>query len=394
MIIWSWNKIVTVIAWGLACGAVLFFLLSACHHHSSSSSSQDEIITVSLKPLATTLYFASALQPLGGRVVTTPADGVIQDMNFHYGDVVKAGQILFTISSEKFFSDYKSAVMQYIKAKSDFSTNQSQLTQNEFLHKNELISDDTLKEKKMAFYNAQLSLLQAKDALSNLLKRLDLKGVNPYEIQIDDVHRITEAFQVQGDMQKLKIVAPVAGVALLPGRGDEMDSSKHLGNGSSVKQGDVLALVGDLSGFQLHISVNEFNVNQLKFGQKVVVTGMAFPEFILQGEIVGIDRQAQSSQGGVPMFPVDIVIKQLTPQEQSIIHVGMSAKVEINLEGEKQITLPLSAVYEKKGIAYVRVKEGKSGNIKEVAVKTGATTVGSVVIQEGLKAGDQVIVTS
>jgi hypothetical protein len=139
---------------------------------------------------------------------------------------------------------------------------------------------------------------------------------------------------------------------------------------------------------RIRINVNEFSVNQLKPGQKVKITGSAFPDVILTGEIVAIDRQAQSTQGGVPAFSVEISVPTLSTKEQTVIHVGMSAKIEINIQGDTQMSLPLAAVIERNGAAYVKIKE--AGVIKEKRVKTGQTTLDSIVIEEGLKPGDKI----
>lgn len=358
---------------------------------SSSAKAKNEIITLTAKPFSTKLFYSGIIQPLKTVVITSPTDGVIQDMLFHFGDKVDSGKLLFTISSEKFQTDYKNALMQYIKAKNEFNTGQSQLKQSAFLHKNQLISDDEFKSKQSGFYNAQLALLQAKETLNSMLKQLTVQGLNIDELKIENIEKITEALSSQGDSQKLRVVAKTSGVALLPTKSDGEGETKKIGKGDQVKQGDVLAVIGDTSGLTIRVSVNEFNINQLKAGQKVKVTGAAFSDFVLQGEIAGIDRQAQTNSGGVPMFPIEIIVPKLSPEAQKVIHIGMSSKVEINIEGDSEITVPITAVIEKNGQAFVKAKDPKTGKIYEVSVKTKQTTPDSVVIESSLKAGDQIV---
>jgi HlyD family secretion protein len=159
-----------------------------------------------------------------------------------------------------------------------------------------------------------------------------------------------------------------------------------------VKQGDLLALIGDVSGLTIHINVNEFNVNQLIVGQKVIVTGTAFPQYNLQGHIASVDRQGQANQGGLPVFPVEVIVPTLTSEQQAVIHMGMSAKVEITIESEPVISVPLAAVFEKNGMSYVKVQKNKK--IQDVLVKTGQTTENAVVIEANLKAGDNIVIAS
>lgn len=361
--------------------------ISACHHRDGKNSETD-VITVEKKPIVNHYYYTGVIQPLKTMVVTSPAEGVIEEMNFHYGDYVQPKQHLFTLYSDKFQSEYKNSLMQYIKAKTEFNNSRSQLTEAEFLHKNELISDDDYKSKKNAFYTAQLTMIQSQDALSEMLKQLDVKGFNLYALTIEDIDKITHALHTHDGAQKLQVSSPTMGVVLLPVKGDS-NEIKKVGKGELVKQGDLLAMIGDVSGLTIHINVNEFNVNQLKVGQKVYVTGTAFPQYNLQGYIASIDKQGQVSQGGMPVFPVEVIVAKLTAEQQASIHMGMSAKIDITIESKPVIALPIAAVFEKNGLPYVKVK--KNHKIEDVLVRTGQTTENAVVIEANLNVGDNVV---
>lgn len=367
----------------------IFCSLSGCNRDASTKNKPNQVITTELKSIQTHYYYTGLIQPLKTVVVTSPAEGVIEDMAFHYGDQVNSKQPLFTINSDKFQTDYKNALMQYIKAKTEFNNNRSQLTEAEFLHKNELISDDDFKSKQTAFYTAQLTMVQSQDALSEMLKQLNIKGFNLYTLTIQDIDKITHALHSQDGAQKLMVSSPTKGVALLPIKSDSSDAKKF-SKGELVKQGDLLALIGDVSGLTIHINVNEFNVNQLKVGQKVMVTGTAFSQFNLEGHIASVDRQGQASQGGLPVFPVEVVVPALTPEQQAVIHMGMSAKVEVTIESEPVISVPIAAVFDKNGLPYVKVQ--KNNKIQDVLVKTGQTTENVVVIEANVNAGDKIVI--
>jgi multidrug efflux pump subunit AcrA (membrane-fusion protein) len=342
--------------------------------------------------LSSSLYYAGSIEPLKAVPVISPADGVIESMAFHYGDVVAPGQLLFMINSEKFQSDYKTALVQYVKARSEMSNNQNQLYQGEFLHKNKLISDDEYNIRKNNFYNAQLAFVQAKDTLGKTLQQLDMPGVNLYDLSISDSEKINKALHMQTDKQKLRIIARSAGVILSPSSHDSSGTEKKMGKGEEVKQGDVLAQIGDSKGVSVRIAVNEFDISQIKVGQSVKVTGAAFPDHVLAGTITGIDHQAHANQSGIPSFSAEVVVPVLTPAEQQSIYVGMSAKVEVSVEDAAQLTVPLRAVTEKSGEAYVMLQDRKSGKLHEQRVKTGKTSASDVVIAEGLQAGDKIAV--
>jgi HlyD family secretion protein len=372
---------------------IVLLLYTCMHHRDPKISHTSSIITVSAQPLTATLFYSGVVQPLKTVVVTTPADGVISDMTFHYGDEVKATEPLFSIASDKFQTDYKAALMQYIKAKTEYLNSQSLMRQGDFLHKNQLISDDDFKAKQTSYYNAQLAMVQAKDTLDNMLKQIDLQKMNLYNLKIEDINKITQLLHAEGSVQQIHIAAPVAGVVLLPSKGESADGElKKVAKGDQVKQGDVLAVIGNIAGVTIRINVSEFNVNQIKVGQKVRVTGAAFPDFTLDGEISAINRQGEPNQGGLPTFPVEIIVPKLTSEQQAVIHMGMSAKVAIEIGGAAKVTVPIRAVIQKESGTYVSVQDEKTGKTREVAVKTGQTTLDSVVIESNLAAGEKIVV--
>lgn len=372
---------------------LLILSLYTCVHRHQSNKAQ-QTTQVKAEPVNAVLYYSGIIAPLKTIVITSPTEGVINDMSFNFGDAVKQGDSLFLISSDKFQADYKLALMQYIKTKTDYMNAQSQQREGEFLHQNKLISDDEYKAKQTSFYNARLTMLQAKDVLDNLQRQIDLQGVNLYNLKIEDVDKITQVLHEQNALRQIHIVSTASGVVLLPNKNESGDGElKKIAKGDTVKQGDVLAVIGDISGLKLHIKVSEFNVNQLKLGQKVKVTGAAFPDDVLEGKISAINHQGEVESGGLPVFPVEVVVPTLTRAQQTVIHMGMSAKVAIEMDDASKLTVPIKAIIQKNGNTYVNVKDQKSGQIREVPVKTGETTLDSVVIASNLKPGEQVVFT-
>lgn len=366
-------------------------ILISCHKNNTHPLKTFPVVK---ERMATTIYYSGILQPLQTALVVSPAEGLVADVTFHYGDTVDAAAPLFVIASEKFQTDYKNALTQYIKAKTDFNNAESQLTESRFLHSNKLISDDDFKTKENNFYTAKLTLLQAKDTLSILLKQLNLKNVNLYNLSIRDIDQIAAVMHLHETTQNLLIRSPAKGVALLPMKGDGNDNQiKKIAKGEQVKAGDVLAMIGDTTGLSIRIHVNEFNINQLQVGQQVKVTGVAFPQFVLSGKIANIDRQGEMSQGGVPTFSVEIIIPTLTKEEQAVIHIGMSAKVAIFIESEAKFTVPLQALFERNGTPFVKIFNKSKNAMRDIPVKTGMTTQDKVVIESAmLKKGDEIVI--
>lgn len=371
-------------------GLLICFMLSlsACSK-SDTKVDSEKYITVQKESLTDSLFYSGNIQPLKTTVITSPADGIIVNMPFEYGDMVQANSELFEITSEKFLSDYKTAFMQYLKAKSDFDSASTQLSEGKFLHKNELISDDDFKSKESNFYAAQLALLQAKDALQIYLHDLNLKDVDFYKLTIADIDKITNAMHLKINAENLSILSPANGIMLGQLKGDE---NKKFNNGDAVKQGDVLAIIGDMTGLSVKVKVNEMTINQLQIGQAVTVTGLAFPDFVLHGKIASLDRQGEISGSDMPTFSIEVIVPTLTEAERKEIHVGMTAKVQIAMNSHPEIVIPITAVQEKDGQAFVKIL--RKHQLAEKMVTTGKTTQDSVTITSGLNVGDKILAFS
>ena len=137
--------------------------------------------------------------------------------------------------------------------------------------------------------------------------------------------------------------------------------------------------------------MNELTINQINAGQPVIITGIAFPDITLQGKVSRVDKQGLSASGGLPTFNVQ-VSAVLTPAQQKVIHVGMSANIQMNLTDPPAISIPITAINETNSQTLVTIYDAQTGKLKQVPVQTGKTSETSVMITSGLKAGDRLVV--
>ncbi len=126
---------------------LLLFCCLVCSCSKEKNHKQHKVITVTATTYVNSLFYSGIIEPIATTVMSSPADGVIVNMGFQYGDYVEKEASLFKISSTKFVTDYKNTLLMYVKSKNDFTIAKNQLSEAKFLHDNQLIPDDEFKAK-------------------------------------------------------------------------------------------------------------------------------------------------------------------------------------------------------------------------------------------------------
>src|SRR3989338_10234715 len=116
---------------------LLFLLFTGC-----SSHNQQQIYTVTAHTISHALTYKGTIAPLQIVDVQSPADGSVQKVFFNPGALVQKNQLLLTLYSPKYVADYQSAMLSYLKAKSDYTNAQSSFLGTEALWKHGLIARD------------------------------------------------------------------------------------------------------------------------------------------------------------------------------------------------------------------------------------------------------------
>src|SRR3990167_6504922 len=190
------------------------------------------------------------------------------------------------------------------------------------------------------------------------------------------------------------IYATGSGVALFPPKNDNSGgSSGVVTEGSTIKTGQLLLAIGDLSGLKANFTVSEINIDRIKTGMDVIVTGNAFPNIVLHGSITSVSAQAKQDSGGsgLSVYAVEIKIPNVNAKDMEKIRVGMTAKFEIDIKSSPKIMLPINAIFQKNGNSYVNIMNA-TGKPAATLVETGETTPVEVEITSGVKSGDKVLV--
>lgn len=377
-----------LILWSLM-SLLCLTLLMACGKKNEPQKPSQQTEHAQLQSLNKTLHFTGTIQPLQESSLISPLEAVIEEMPAHYGEALEKNTIAFTLTSSELQKQYNDTLTEYLKAKDSFHMSQSKFQGAEELWQAGLLSKNTYVSEKSNLDNARIAMLQSQRKFSELLEKM---GHNPDDwnhLTLAEFDKVRQA--LSGKHQQIKVYTPRAGILLYPPKSGD-DKSQRLSVGASVKAGQVLGLIGDLSGVRVEIDVPEIDIDKIHRGMKAKIRGVALGDEVLNGELVAINGQATPTSGNsLPVFNAVVIVKHLTPEQKKRIRVGMSATIELDLNSYQQLMIPIAALIFDKGNTLVEVLR-KDGKIEQRNIRTGAALQDKVAVVSGLQEGEEIIV--
>lgn len=368
---------------------VLALSLSSCSSQETQTKSAVTTYKVKPLPLHKTLHFTGTVQPVRESTLTSSMDAVVEKMNFHYGQVVKKDDVVLVLNSTELQKQYNDTLTDYLKAKDSYSIAKAKFIGTQELWDAGLLSKNNFLSEKSGIDTARVTLMQATRKLTELLDKMDDKNTqNVSTLNLGDFDKVKKILTSNHNLIQLK--APSDGVLLYPPKSGE-DKTTRITVGSSVKSGQVIGLIGDLRGIGIEIDVPEIDIDKIHPGMSATISGVAFGKHQLNGKLVAVNAQASNtSNGGLPSFTAVVEVNSLTAEQQPWIKVGMSAAIELNIDSDNQLFIPIAAVSREKGNSVVHVQLAK-GSIETRIITTGPAQADSVVVETGLKEGEVVV---
>jgi RND family efflux transporter MFP subunit len=275
------------------------------------------------------------------------------------------------------------------KTKLSLESEKKNFEETERLFKKGIVPANEYEGAKQQYAGQKLDLLSAQEEIQAIIAKGGEKSRKIAELEMENAQaRVKEAEQ---QLTMAAVVAPVSGVVIMPGSSSDGKTVKVAEKGTPLQQGELLFSIGDLSGLSVKSKADEVDIKKIQEGQKVTVTGDAFPETPLNGRIASISSQASSNSGqGMPSFEITVAIDELTPEQRKLILVGMSANLEVIIyEKPEALMVPVSAVQSEGDKRFVNKRKGTG--FEKTEVKTGYTTLDSVEVLDGLKTGDEIV---
>ncbi|MFO1498297.1 MAG: HlyD family efflux transporter periplasmic adaptor subunit [Verrucomicrobiota bacterium] len=164
---------------------------------------------------------------------------------------------------------------------------------------------------------------------------------------------------------------------------------ERIREGATVRERQAIITIPDTTKMAVKVKIHETYIKKVEKGQKAKITVDAFPDKMLEGEVmkVGVLPDSQNRW----MNP-DLKVYLTTVRIDGTydwLKPGMSAKVEIMVKRLPDVVyVPLQAVVPEDGKQYCYLASG--GGEKRVEVEPGDFTDDFIEIKQGLKEGDRV----
>ncbi|MBW2344653.1 MAG: HlyD family efflux transporter periplasmic adaptor subunit [Deltaproteobacteria bacterium] len=382
---------------------------------SAQDVTQLNTFVVQPRSVSSTISLPGILEPLKVVNVVSPLTGKVKERLFNYGDHVEKGQVLVKMDTSEVEVRYREAKAGFMKslqqlrelknwengsevrrsrrsltmAKRSVESQQRRLDDTERLYAKGIVPASEYESAKEQLHNLKLDYKAAREELNSVLERGSAENIEIARLETENAR--VKVRYLKAQMKTATILAPVSGIVILPDVAKDKRDSKTIEKGISFDQGQVMVLIGDLEGLSVKTRVDEVEISKIKKGQKVIVSGDAFSDISLDGEISHISSQA-TKEGDIPSFEITVKVKHLSPEHRRWARLGMSANLEVVIYGKSDaLMVPIDCVRSIGSDRFVGIRDKETLKIKEVKVETGITTLDSVEILKGLKPGDEVV---
>jgi multidrug efflux pump subunit AcrA (membrane-fusion protein) len=241
-------------------------------------------------------------------------------------------------------------------------------------------------EPRMVIQQAEIDLEKSQRDLKQLEKRYELTQTKS-KAKISEI--LATLSQVELRRQRLVdlsnqfvVTAPKGGMLIYA-----RSWNGKIGPGSQISTWDpVVAELPDLSTMISKTYVNEVDIRKVQKGQDVKIKVDAFPENSYTGKVITVANVGEQLQGyDAKVFEITVQLEEV----DSILRPAMTTSNEIlTYTYQDVLYVPLEAI-QSDSVSYVFKKA--DGKIVKQEVITGETNDNEVIIEHGLKEGEEVM---
>ncbi|NDV22301.1 PAS domain S-box protein [Desulfovibrio sp. JC022] len=380
-----------------------------------SAEKKYQSITVTPRPFSRSISLSGVVAPLEELTLVAPFNGIVTKTDFFYGERIPRNQTIITLDTSEIASKMRSAFTEYIKSRKKFyeltnwkktsevlkarreleqarrtlNSSKAKADEDKMLYEKGIIPKNQYDTSEQELKNNESRLISCQENYRDVLNKGDKEYVEIARMELANAE--TNYKTLKDKMSRAMVTAPVSGVALRPN--SKKADAKEVTSGMSVTEGQPLLSIASLEGLSISAKVDELNINSLQLGQPVTVTGDAFPDHKLKGEIAMISSQA-GGEGKVPTFETTIRLPHLPKDVSKNVRIGMTANMQVETySNNNALMVPFPAINRSGGRTFLKIKE-KDGTIREVDVETGYTTITEVEILSGIEPGATILLST
>ena len=245
-------------------------------------------------------------------------------------------------------------------------------------------------EETVSLYDEALRSLERarKEAISKLAQfRARLKSAEGrYRIEAEQRAELQEQFS------NCVIRAKRPGLVVYGGGGDDhrYNSEEQIREGATVRERQSIITIPDMSRMSVKIKIHESHIKKVAKGLKARITVDAFPEKVLDGEVIKVGVLPDSANRWMNPDMKVYITSVAVAGTYEWLKPGMSAKVEILVrELPDVIYVPIQAVSPVKGKQVCFIP--RSGGSEQRVVEAGEFNDEFVQIKSGIKEGEKVL---
>ena len=194
------------------------------------------------------------------------------------------------------------------------------------------------------------------------------QGDNRQIAEMDLANASVKYETLQAQLDGRTVRAPFAGIVVAaPGLAGEQGSREPVQAGSKLGQGQALFGLASVERLKVSAKVSELDINQLREGQAVEISGDGFEGTTLAGVIAALGGQALPgmAQGGSPQFEVTVSVATVT-----------------TYRNEQAIVVPPEAIRHEGDRLFVDFRQAPGASVMAQQVKIGRSTPEGVEVFE------------
>lgn len=378
----AWIWVASIVGLLLIAGGISYYFISRNAEVVSDDMEQMPVTVqkASEKELIESILVTGEIVPESEQKVFLEADkGSISEYKVAENQAVKAGDPLFLYDSSKINTEYNRAVRQR-----DLTQSRGKTEQNQIAELNKRIAE--AKKKVESGEGTQDEVNQ----LSNEKVQLEIQyEATKAEIASaqDEINEITTR------KKEMTVVSKIDGIVV-----------KVNQNVAATENGTPEPVVHVISSqpYKVIGTMSEFDAVKIKQGQPVIVRPKVYKDREWKGTVETVSQFPNEDgasgaefggamQGGnVTMYPFKVAITDDTSELRQGFHVSLEIQVKVN-ESEKTLVIPHTALMNEGGVdvAYVLV----DGKLSRREVQTGGMSDEWLEVVEGVKLGEQVVIT-